>query len=75
MNLYILHLGAAFGRARLELSSLVRKLRAPSGDEKRRIHDGHCWHLAVVEGEEEVSQGGSAIAMAGESDGMYAKKS
>ena len=75
MNLYILHLGAAFGRAQLGLSSLVRKLRAPSGDEERRIHDGHCWHLAVVEGEEEVSRVGPALAIAGEFDGTYAKKS
>ena len=33
--------------------------------EEHMMHDGHCWYLAVVEGEEEISP-----AIAGNSYGM-----
>ena len=57
----------AFGRARLEIPSLVRRLWAQSEEEEeveeRRMRDGHCWHIAAVE---EVvvhlTHGGQAMA-------------
>ena len=64
-NLYILHPGAAFGRARFELPSLVRRLRAQmveeEEEEEHRMRDGHCWHMADVE-VLDVTHSGPAMA-------------
>ena len=60
-NLYILHLGEALGKARIELSSLVRGIWARSEDMMR--DDCHCWDLAAVEEEVvEMTQGSPAMA-------------
>ena len=63
-NLYILHLGAAFGGARLEGSSPVWGFWAQSEQEEveeHRMHDGHCWHIAAVE-VVDLTHGGPAMA-------------
>ena len=70
-NLYILHPGGAFDRARLELS--FRRLRAQS-EEERRMCDGHCWYIAAVK-EVVVDMTHGDPAMAGKvEEGMTVKE-